>query len=59
MLNEILQEEIRKEENSELRENAAELLSKEERLSSFTDRRNKASHECEYCHTTLEIMKVL
>lgn len=55
----ILQEEIRKEENSELRQNAAELLSKEERLSSFTDRRNKASHECEYCHTTLEIMKVL
>lgn len=43
-----LQEKGKKEKNSELWENAAELLSKEERLSWFTDRRNKASHECEY-----------
>lgn len=38
----------RREENSELWENAAELLSKEEILSWFTDRKNKASHGCEY-----------
>lgn len=47
----------KKEKNLELGENAAELLSKEERLSSFTDRRNKTSHGCEYA--TLEITKVL